>query len=287
MSKQLVILTEFRKYELELYKYLFGDPNKKEDIDFYFISKEYILNFCNKFNFSAFSDEIDNLLTYIDSPDTKENKIIKEGLVENLNERINQNLKMEKINNQKMIQKFISKEMFYLKFNQEGSFIPLTHDIWEMFSDYYDHDIILNKKGFLSEGEIFIISEEEKKIDCFFTIFNTKDIIYHFCFIVDNFNEFAKVINFFKMVGPKFSARFLLLISHINISGVNIRDKFRIKVPNNVIEIGNYDLTVYLIDKFKFNDYEGKNFDSIQEKNKPLFQIYQMQNSNIINSINK
>ena len=42
MSKPLKIIIEFRKYEKELYKYLFGFPDIKEDMTFYFISKNYI-----------------------------------------------------------------------------------------------------------------------------------------------------------------------------------------------------------------------------------------------------
>lgn len=286
MSRQMLVLKEFRKYESEFYSYLFGFPSTKDDISFYFIPKQYIIDFCSKFYFSHFSDELDNLIIYLDSTETKENKIIKEGLINSLNDRIDNKTSLEKIKNESLLQKYVSKDIFYLKFNQEGSFIPITSNIWNLFADYYGYDIILMKKGFVNEGEVFILTEEEKKIDCFFTLFNTKDLIYHYCFIMDNYDEYGIIINFFKKSGPQFSARYLIFLSKVDVLGVNVWQKFRSKIPTYVQGIGNYDLTIYFIDSYKFNNYDGKNYDFFQEKNKDLFQQYQNQNINIMNLIN-
>ena len=286
MSKQIMILKEFRKYESELYDYLFGFPSTKENITFYFIPKDYIINFCKKLNFSNFSDELDNLIIYLECPETKENKIIKEGLIKTLNDKMDNSITLEKIKNEKMIQKYISKEIFYMKFTQEGSFVPLTEKIWKIFSDYYNYDILLTKTGFINEGEIFVLTEEEKKIDCFFTLLETKDIIYHYCFIMDNLYEYEKVINYFKKSGPEFSARYLIYISKIDTTRVSTWSKFRIKINSKIQGILNYDITIYFIDSFFFNKYEGKNYDNIQTKNKDLFNTYKERYNNIINLIN-
>ena len=286
MSKQIMILKEFRKYESELYDYLFGFPSTKENITFYFIPKDYIINFCTKLNFSNFSDELDNLIIYLEGPETKENKIIKEGLIKTLNDKMDNSITLEKIKNEKMIQKYISKEIFYMKFTQEGSFVPLTEKIWKIFSDYYNYDILLTKTGFINEGEIFILTEEEKKIDCFFTLIYTKDLIYHYVFIMDNFDEYKKVKIHFKNKGPHFSARYLIGVSKIDIKNVNSWQKFKIKVPGSVGNIGNFDITIFFMDSFKFNNYEGRNYDNFENKHFMEFASYRNHNDKINNSVN-
>lgn len=285
MSKPLKILIEFRKYEKELYKYLFGFPDIKEDMTFYFISKNYIKYFLLLFNFSNFSKELDELILYLESPDDNYNNISKtrNTLLRSLNNKIDSSLTMEKINNKKMLEKFESEKIFFMKINQEGSFVPLTKNIWELFSDYYGYDVILIKKGFINEGEIFILTEEEKKIDCFFIYFHTKDLIYHYSFVMDNLIDFNTLITHFKNKGPNFSARYLIGISEIDIKNTKNFQKFKKKIPESL----NFDVTIYFVDSFYFNNSDGKNFDDFEIKDNGSFLKYKKQNINIIESINK
>ena len=292
MSKQTKLLIEFRKYEKELYNYFFGIPDIKEDIPFYFIPKDYIDAFLSKFNFVTFTNDLDEIITYNDHSEAKDKdltddiKKIRENLIKNVEDKIDKDLKMEKINNKKLLEKFESKDTFFIKLGKEGSFVPLTKNIWELFCDYYDTDETLSKNGFVNDGEIFILTEEEKKIDCFFTFFYTKDVIYHYVFIMDNFDEFKKVKVHFKNKGPHFSARYLIGVSNIDIKYVNSFQKFKVKVPGSVGKIGNFDITIFFIDSFKFNNNEGRNHDDFETKQLMQFASYRNHNENIINSIN-
>ena len=81
MPNQTKILIEFRKYEIELYNYFFGIPDTKEDITFYFISKEYIFDFLKKFNFSEFSNDLNNILIYKANSEDPYDKIIANDLI--------------------------------------------------------------------------------------------------------------------------------------------------------------------------------------------------------------
>ena len=285
MSKQTEILREFRQYEIELYDYFFGIPEIKENINFYFIPKQYVDEFCRKFNFSSFSDDLDDLILYLGAEETPENKVVLENLKKNINDKIDNKIEMEKINNNQMLEKFESEKIFFIKLNKDGAFIPLTKNIWDKFIDYYKCDIILSKNGFVNEGELFIITEEEKKIDCFFTYYPTKDLIHHYIFIMDNFDEFEKVKNYFKKKGPSFSARYIISISQIDICRTNNWKKFKIQIPSTFDNIANLDITIYFVDSFKFNNYDGKNIDAFEIKRNNLFISYKNQNENIINSI--
>jgi hypothetical protein len=292
MSKQTKLLIEFRKYEKELYNYFFGIPDIKEDIPFYFIPKDYIDAFLSKFNFATFTNDLDEIITYNDPSETKDKdltddiKKIRENLIKNLEDKIDKDLKMEKINNKKLLEKFESKDTFFIKLGKEGSFVPLTKNIWELFCDYYDTDETLSKTGFVNDGEIFILTEEEKKIDCFFTLIYTKDVIYHYVFIMDNFDEYKKVKIHFKNKGPHFSARYLIGVSKIDIKNVNSWQKFKIKVPGSVGNIGNFDITIFFMDSFKFNNYEGRNYDNFENKHFMEFASYRNHNDKINNSVN-
>jgi len=290
MPNQTKILIEFRKYEMELYNYFFGIPDTKEDITFYFISKEYIYNFIKKFNFSDFSNELDNLMIYRANSDDPYNKIIANDLLKSINDKLDNKLVMEKINNKKLLEKFVSRNTFYIKMDKEGSFIPLTKDIWELFSEFYGYDEILSKTGFINEGEIFILTEEEKKIDCFFTFFETKDRIYHYSFIMDTKDEFEKLKNHFKNKGPEFSARYLISNSQIDICKTTRSGKFKTQMSNSSTNISNLDITIYFVDQFIFNNnYEGKNLESFENdrSKNDLFQNYKKHNINIMNLINR
>ena len=290
MPNQTKILIEFRKYEIELYNYFFGIPDVKEDIIFYFISKEYIFDFLKKFNFSEFSNDLNNILIYKANSEDPYNKIIANDLIKSINDKIDNHLVMEKINNKNLLEKFVSGNTFYMKMGKDGSFIPLTKDIWDLFSDLYGYDEILSKKGFVNEGEIFILTEEEKKIDCFFTFLEGKDRIYHYSFIMDTFEEFEKLKNHFKNKGPEFSARYLILNSQINICKTIRYQKFKTQMSNGSTNINNLDITIYFVDQFKFNEnYDGKNIESFENDidKKALFQNYEKHNTSIINLVNQ
>ena len=288
MSKPLKILIEFRKYEKKLYKYFFGFPDRKDDMEFYLIPKAYIDYFISLFKVSKFSEELDQLILYLESPDDNNNSIseIRQDLIKKLNNEIYSGLTMEKINNEDMLEK--SGKISFVKKNKEGSFIPLTKNIWEIFSGYYGYDVILFKTGFISEREIFILIEEEMRIDCFFLYYHTKDLVYHYCFILDNFSDYKTLKNHFKRKEHQCSAMFLIEIlkKKIDIKGANIPQKLpKTKIPKSVINTDNFDVTIYFIDSFKFNDSE-KNFEYFESNDNESFLNYKQQNIDIINSIN-
>lgn len=282
----LNLLTEFKKYEIFIYSYLFDSSKENNDIDFYFVPKEYIINFCSYFNYSKHSNDLEQLILYMESEETPENSIIKNDLIINLKESIDKNLTLDKINNMSLLKKHVSNEIFYINFSKQGSFIPLTLDIWNLFSDNYKYDVILKKNGFIIHGEIFIISEEEKKIDCFFTLFNQNDLIYHYCFVMDDYNEFENLIKFFKMNEEKYYVKYLLSILKIDIANVKNFQKFKIQIPKNVSIIEKYYITIYFIDSFKFHLNEDKNFEQVKDRDKNLYNAY-YQRDKKINSIVK
>ena len=103
IEKQIEMLKRFRKYERELYTYFFDSSNKIEDIEFYFISTEYIINYCKIFKYSNNSDELDLLITYLEGEPTTENYIISKNLLENIRNRTNMKKDFEPINNTDLI----------------------------------------------------------------------------------------------------------------------------------------------------------------------------------------
>ena len=184
IEKQIEMLKEFRKYEIELYTYLLGSSNDYKEIEFYFISKEYIINFCKDYNYSDNSNEIDLLITYLEEEETLENNLILKTLLESIKYKTNIKKEFEPINNIDLI--YNSNNPYIIKFNKEGSFIPLTKEMWDLFAKYCQYDIIITHQGFVNNGEIFILSiEAQNKIDCFFTLYKTKGLIYHYCFVMD------------------------------------------------------------------------------------------------------
>ena len=52
-----------------------------------------------------------------------------------------------------------------------------------------------------------------------------------------------------------------------------------------MINTDNFDVTIYFIDSFKFNDFE-KNFEYFESNDNESFLNYKQQNIDIINSIN-
>ena len=76
------------------------------------------------------------------------------------------------------------------------------------------------------------------------------------------------------------------LIWRADIKYVNSFQKFKVKVPGSVGKIGNFDITIFFIDSFKFNNNEGRNHDDFETKQLMQFASYRNHNENIINSIN-
>jgi hypothetical protein len=182
--------------------------------------------------------------------------------------------KYEKINNVDMTLKIGTNNLFYIKLNQEGSYIPLTPKFWNLFTLHCEFDMSIVKKGFINNGEIFILTEEEKRIDCFFTLYKTKDIIYHYCLIMSDFPNYENVVQFFKMNEHKYTARYLISICGIPIDEVKHFKKFQRQIPKQVSIIERYHITFYFVDSFKFNDSKERNFEYFKNKEKKLYEIY-------------
>jgi len=286
LSIQLNLLKEFKKYEMFIYSCFFDSSYENKDIDFYFVPKEYIINFCSCFNYSKYSNDLEQLIIYMETTEIPENIIIQDELIKNLNEDIGTSLTLDKINNMSLLKKYVSNDIFYINFSKEGSFIPLTLDIWNLFSNNYKYDVILKKKGFIIHGEIFIITEEEKKIDCFFTLFSKNDLIYHYCFVMDDYNEFENLIKFFNMKEEKYCVKYLLAILKIDIANIKNFQKFKIQIPKNVSIIDKYYITIYFIDSFKFHLNEDKNFDQVKDRDKKLYSEYYQQDKKINSIVN-
>ena len=136
IPKELEVLKEFRKYELQLYKYFF-DPSQKisENLEFYFIPKEYIIRFCEDYKYSNISNDLDNLIVYSEAEQTTENKIILKNIIENLEKRMNMEKKYEKINNSEMTLKIGTNSLFFIHLEPKGSFIPLTKEFWNYYME--------------------------------------------------------------------------------------------------------------------------------------------------------
>ena len=267
IPKELEVLKEFRKYELQLYKYFF-DPSQKisENLEFYFIPKEYIIRFCEDYKYSNISNDLDNLIVYSEAEQTTENKIILKNIIENLEKRMNMEKKYEKINNSEMTLKIGTNSLFFIHLEPKGSFIPLTKEFWNYYTLHCEYDMAITKKGFVNNGEIFILIEEEKRIDCFFTLLETKDIIYHYCLIMSNIPHYNDVVQFFKMNGHKYTAKYIISISGIEIGNVKQFKAFQKKIPKHVSIIENYHIAFYFIDSFKFNDSNERNSEYFKNK---------------------
>ena len=282
IEKQIEMLKEFRKYEIALYTYLLGSSNDYKEIEFYFISKEYIINFCKDYNYFDNSNEIDLLITYLEGEETLENNLILKTLLESIKYKTNIKKEFEPINNTDLI--YNSNNPYIIKFNKEGSFIPLTKEMWDLFAKYCQYDIIITHQGFVNNGEIFILLiEAQNKIDCFFTLYKTKDLIYHYCFVMDTPEDTKTVVNYFKWEGHKYTARYLISICGIEIDKVKEYQKFKIKIPKYVSNIEKYDMTLFFVDSFKFDNSLDKNFKYFKINNDKLHKMY-CEYSNKINS---
>ena len=279
MKNETWLLNEFREYEVDIYLNLFGSPSIKEEIDFYFIPKQYIINFCEISNYSGLFDELNQLLIY-----SKAEKMesIRENIIMNLNNLCGDKITLGKIENMSVVSKYDKeKDIFYMKFEPESGFIPLKIGIWKLFNWFYKSDIVLTKKGFLNDGEIFILTENEFKIDCFFTLYDTKDLIYHFCFKMRNYKEYEDFHKYFSEQNECHSARYLLLILKIDIKNQKTFKQFEMEIYNNIQNIAKYRVTIYFFGTFKFTNSGDSNFNYFKQNNPPLIEDYKKHNEKI------
>ena len=214
--------------------------------------------------------------------EVKENRKIVNIIINDLknskNDIITNKIKLSRINNEDIIIR--KDENIFFSIKEDYSYIPLTKNIWNIFYNNYGGDIILEKKGFANNGEIYV-EIDYKRVDCFFTLFETKDTIYHYCFILDDFIEYENFIKFLKGNKPINTARFLLGIFDIQITAHNTPEKFK-NIINDVDKlINNYDLTIYFFGSFKFNDSASDNIQNIKNNKNNLYLSYKHKNKQI------
>ena len=293
MDRQIKALRNFKKYEDNFYSFLNKHYTNQEEIEFYLVPKAYISNFCNSFNYLKNIRELNNLNIYHDSlKENDENIIIEKEIIRNLTETnrdiIVNNLKLYKINNNSIIDNKKDSD-FSFKLNNEGLFIPLLYNIWDKLYRYYGCDLVLKRKGFANKGELFILTGE-KRIDCFLKDIKTRDIIYHFCFLMEDKNNLLQLKNYFK----NNSAKDLLDLLEIKYVGNQYKPErfkeIRKTIPRHISLIGGFVVTIYLLDSYIFK--ENREFESITfevEKNlKKPNNFYEKKNiDDIFNNIFK
>ena len=264
MDRRIKALRNFKKYEDIFNTYLNKNSFKSEDLVFYLVPKDYILSFINLFGYRNNISELANLNIYHETQEElSENKIIEKDLIKELSEKnkliIENEIKLPKINNNILISSKIDSNYIF-KLNSEGLFIPITDNIWDKFNRYYGCDIALKRKGFSNKGELFILTEENR-IDCFFKNIKTRDVIYHFCFKMEDKNDINKLINYFK----DYSAKELIERLKIKYVGNNNKKQRFIKIkkdiPQNISMIGGNKINIYFLDSYILK--ENREFESI------------------------
>ena len=264
MDRHIKALRNFKKYEDAFYSFLNKLYINPEEIEFFLVPKSYITIFCNSFSYLKNINELQNLNIYHDSQnENDENTIIEKDIIRNITEAnrdiIDNNLKLQKINNNSLIESKNDSDLSF-KINEEGLFIPLLYNIWDKLYRYYGCDIVLKRKGFANKGELFILTGE-KRIDCFLKDIKTRDIIYHFCFIVENKNNLIQLKNYFK----NNSAKSLLDLLEIKYVGNKYKSerfkKIKKTIPTHISLIGEFSVTIYFLDSYIFK--ENREFESI------------------------
>lgn len=264
MDRRIKALRNFKIYEDMFSTYLNKKSFKNESLKFYLVPKDYIRSFCNIYNYRNNISELADLNIYHDSKtEMEENKIIEKDLIKDLSEKnkviIENKTKLPKINNEILIS-FKNGSNYTFKINNEGLFIPISNNIWDKLNRYYGCDITIKREGFSNKGELFILTEETR-IDCFFKNIKTKDIVYHFCFMMKNKNDINKLIYYFKNNSAK------ELIERLQIKYVgNNNKKERFKkveknIPKNITIIGGTKIDIYFLDSYIFK--ENREFETI------------------------
>ena len=264
MDRRIKALRNFKIYEDKIQTYLNKKSFKNESLEFYLVPKDYITSFCNIFNYRNNISELTNLNVYHDSKsELEENTIIEKDIIKGLSEKnkviIENKIKLPKINNNILINDKNGSN-YTFKLNNEGLFIPISYNIWDKLNRYYGYDITLKRKGFSNKGELFILTEENR-IDCFFKNIKTRDVIYHFCFMMKDKKDINKLINFFK----DNSAKELIEILEIKYVGNNNKKerfkKIQKNIPNHITIIGGTKIIIYFLDSYIFK--ENREFETI------------------------
>ena len=195
MDRRIKALRNFKIQEDKIQTYLNKKSFKNESLEFYLVPKDYITSFCNIFNYRNNISELTNLNVYHDNKsELEENTIIEKDIIKGLSEKnkviIENKIKLPKINNNILINDKNGSN-YTFKLNNEGIFIPISYNIWDKLNRYYGYDITLKRKGFSNKGELFILTEENR-IDCFFKNIKTRDVIYHFCFMMKDKKDINK-----------------------------------------------------------------------------------------------
>ena len=104
---------------------------------------------------------------------------------------------------------------------------------------------------------------------------------------MSNIPHYNDVVQFFKMNGHKYTAKYIISISGIEIGNVTKFKAFQKKIPKHVSIIENYHIAFYFINFFKFNDSNERNSEYFKNKETKIYQIYLEQSRKINKSINQ
>ena len=263
MEKQIKVLRYYKLYEDAFYSYFTMEkPLLIDGLHFYIVPKEYIYDFYETFNYNKNFDELNQLNIYCDCEEkTDINNNIAKDIIINIKKEnevlFKYNIGLKKIRNKKLINGKKNDNNYIFKLNNEGLFVPITYNIWDRFKRYYSYDIELKREGFSNNREVFIRTEDNR-IDSFFIHMRTGDKIYHFCFMMEDINNFEKLVYYFKNNSVKI---FLdkLKIKHI---GEEIESsKFQMIekiIPSDIPDIANYKVIIVYLDSYNFHDVEKK-----------------------------
>ena len=210
LEKKIIVLRNFQIYEKSLYSYFSyfnnDSPFLIQNLKFYLVPKDYIIDFCKTFNYKTNFDNIKELNVYYEHIEKDaDNKQIAQDLIKDIKKKSNpayKNAKFKKIINNKIIKEKTSCGGYELNLNKDGLFIPLTYSVWIIFKKYHNCDIELECESFSNNGELFIITEEER-LDTFFVRSRTKDKIHHYCFIINTKENLENMIIYFKQNSVK------------------------------------------------------------------------------------
>ena len=258
MEIPIKVLKEFKEYEDKIYSELSPSNEELQDnLYFYLIPNKYISDFNEYFYYWKNISDLGQLNIYLNSEKNDENIVITKKIIDDLklnNQQIfDYGIKLKKIKNKKLIDKIIDCDKYIFKrYNEEGLFVPLTYEMWHRFKKHYKCDIELKRKGFINHGEIFIITED-LRLDTYFIHRRTQDIIYHFCFIMEDIFKFNKLVKYLKYNSVK---QFLDKIEIKHIGKEINSEKFikkEIVIPSFIKELGNYKIIVIFLDSYNFH----------------------------------
>ena len=290
LEKKIIVLRNFQLYENSLYSYFSyfnnDSPFLIQNLKFYLVPKDYIIDFCNTFNYKTNFDYIKELNNYIENiKGSKYNEKVIQKLIDDIKKESNpayKNAKFKKIINNKIIKEKTSCGGYELNLNKDGLFIPLTYSVWIIFKKYYNCDIELECESFSNNGELFIITEEER-LDTFFVLSRTKDKIHHYCFIINTKDNLENMIIYFKQNSVK------NLLDMFNIRNIEEKEEHKFlekKIDMSEI-IPNCEISVYYLDTFNFHD-DDCYFDKIAKLQQSFngYIEHHGDNNNVLQNLN-